>query len=233
MNKTEELTAQYLQSLGYLPIFEPRGIGTFPDFEVTSELGVEVRLLNEHYFKSGKPKGLREESQPLHDRIEAILRTFDEQYNGYTYFIGIHFIRPLAKSGFIKETLKKILCKFLEEPYFFIPNNIGSCISVTFIKGDPVEGKTFLIATELDMNSGGSVIPNFIKNINHCIANKTKKQQPHRYLYQKWWLILVDQICFGVSVTERNAVLSAIKNRESWDKIIILNSLNGNLILEI
>ncbi len=105
-------------------------------------------------------------------------------------------------------------------------------LSISFFEGNPIAGKTFLLGTGSDSDAGGRVIPNFLKNLNHCIADKTSKQQPHRHQYQEWWLILVDQIAYGFSEQENALVLSAVEKPNNWDRIIVLSILTGKVILE-
>ncbi len=231
-DRAEELAEQYLQSLGYTPFFEPNKEGTFPDFKVTPDLAAEVRFLNEQYFSTGRTKGLREESQPLYDRVESVFRKFDSQYNGHTYFAGIRFSRPLQKGEHIKQSLKCILSSFLKDPKPYKPYEVANGLSISFFEGNPIAGKTFLFGTGSDSDAGGRVIPNFLKNLNHCIADKTSKQQPHRHQYQEWWLILVDQIVYGFSEQEKSLVLSAVEKPNNWDRIIVLSILTGKVILE-
>lgn len=211
MDRAEELAEKYLQSLGYSPKFEPNGEGTFPDFEATPMLAAEARFLNEHYFKAGKPRGLREESQPLIDRLESVFRKFDAQYAGRTYFVFCDFQRPLSKNAHVRKSLHRVLIEFLNHPETLKSYAITERISVQFIKADkPIDGITFHTGGLLDRDSGGWLVSNFIQNIRHCIADKSKKQEESNEQYQEWWLILTDQIAYGFSEQEKAIVLSTI-----------------------
>ncbi len=233
MDRAEELAEQYLQSLGYSPVFEPNGEGTFPDFEVTSNLAAEARFLNEHYFKKGKAKGLREESQPFMDRMESVFRKFDGQFKGQTYFVFADFQRPFPRNVHVRKALHRIFTEFLKHPEFFRPYQVTGGLAIEFIPSEkPTEGTTFIIGGYHDMDSGGLVVSNFIQNIKHCIADKLKKQEEFINQYDEWWLILTDQIAYGFSEQEKAIVLSAIEKPESWDRIIVLSTLTGKVILE-
>lgn len=233
MDRAEQLTEEYLQSLGYTPVFEPNGRDTFPDFEVTLALAAEARFLNEHYFKKDHAKGLQEETQPLMDRMTSVFRKFNAHFNGQTYFVFADIQRPLPKNVHVRKSLFRVLSEFLKTPKPFTPYPVTRGLSVEFIPSEkPMDGTTFLIGGYHDMDSGGSVVSNFIKNLRHCIADKTRKQQGLFGQYNEWWLILTDQIAYGFSEHEKTIVISNVEKPSNWNRIIVLSILTGKVILE-
>ena len=70
-------------------------------------------------------------------------------------------------------------------------------------------------------------------NFNHCVEDKTVKIKDHHSKYNSWWLVLVDQIAHSFDENEKDEVKTMVSMNTSWDKVIVLNSLNGNNILEI
>lgn len=73
----------------------------------------------------------------------------------------------------------------------------------------------------------------FKKNFNHCVEEKTEKIKGHHDKYTSWWLVLVSQIAHGLNESEKDEVKSMVSANNSWDKIIVLDSLTGNSIVEI
>lgn len=232
MDRYEELAEKYLRSLGFAPVFEPNGSGTFPDFEISSGIAAEVRSLNEHYFNGERVNGLREESQPLYDRMETVLRSFYEYFAGETYFSVVDFERPLPNSRLFKAAFRRVLSDFLKNPQTCVPYQITENISVEFVRASPVNGHTFLFGVAHDQDAGGWVIPNFIKNLKYCIRDKTLKQKPAKDTYREWWLILCDEIARGFSSREKGDVVSAIEKPKEWNRIVVLNNLTGQPILD-
>ena len=65
------------------------------------------------------------------------------------------------------------------------------------------------------------------------VEEKTRKVKDYRERYASWWLVLVDHIAHGFEENERKELRSMIGPIISWDKVIVLDSLSGNGILEI
>jgi len=55
MKREEKITEAYLKALGFEDIvFEPEGKSKLPDFRIDGNIAVEVRRLNQNYFKKNK-----------------------------------------------------------------------------------------------------------------------------------------------------------------------------------
>ena len=55
----------------------------------------------------------------------------------------------------------------------------------------------------------------------------------HYERYTSWWLVLVDKIAYGFDESEKKEIKSMVSVNSCWDKVIVLDSWNGNNILEI
>ena len=95
-----------------------------------------------------------------------------------------------------------------------------------------VEGKIFRFAGGTDRESGGWVLSEFIMNFKHCVEEKTQKIKNHQDEYFLWWLVLVDQIAHGFDENEKDEIKSMVSVNISWNKVIVLDSLSGNNVLE-
>lgn len=235
MDLHEKLTDTYLKSLGFKDVlFEPEGKSKLPDFRIEGNIAVEVRRLNQNYFTKDKVRGLEESRIPLFRLIESSLRQLDSQYSGHSYWISVRFHRPIGKANTNKKVIIKALTDFLKKP-ISLPCDIKATDSISFhvFASQATDGKVFRFAGGADRESGGWVLSEFKKNFDHCIKAKTEKIKDHHKKYSSLWLVLVDQIAHGLTEDEKNEVKSMVSVNSSWDKVIILDSLNGNNLLEI
>lgn len=59
-------------------------------------------------------------------------------------------------------------------------------------------GPTFTLGSRVDADSGGWRLAELERNLGLCIAEKTAKVAAYRARYPEWWLLLVDQIGYGL-----------------------------------
>lgn len=235
MNREENIANVYLKSLGFKDVvFEPEGKKKFPDFRIDGNIGVEVRRLNQNYFTKNEVRGLEEVRIPLFELVESVLNKFDLYYKGCSYWVSIRFHRPVEKGNINKKAIVEALSNFLSRP-FPLPCDVKVTenIYLRIFPSQAVAGKVFRFAGGTDRESGGWVLAEFKKNFNYCVEKKTKKiKRPHDK-YTSWWLVLVDQIAHGFNESEKEEVKSAASTNTAWDKVIVLDSMTGNNILEI
>ncbi len=234
MKREERIAKTYLNSLGIGDIvFEPDG-NIPPDFLLNKAIAIEVRRLNQHSFRNGEVRGLEEKRMPLFGLMRSALSEFDSLYDGRTYWISVRFRRPVGKSNVNREAIVKALTAFLNTS-FQLPCNLDvtESIRLRIFSSQAVEGQVFRFAGGTDRDSGGWVLSEFTKNFNHCVEEKTRKIKDYRDKYGSWWLVLVDHIAHGFDETEEKEIKSMIKTNNSWDKVIVLDSLSGNSVLQI
>jgi len=234
MKREEKITDNYLKSLGYKNVvFEPDG-NIPPDFSIDGRIAVEVRRLNQHFFTEDEVKGLEEGRIPLFNLLQSCFSEFDAQYKGSSYWVSIRFSRPIESAKTVRKAIRKSLTDFLRKPAP-LPCKVKVTESMYFriISSQPVEGRVFRFAGGTDRESGGFVLSEFKENFDHCMKEKSKKINDHYGKYNSWWLVLVDQIAYGFDEGEKKEIKSMVSVNSCWDKVIILDSLNGNNILEI
>ena len=235
MKREEKITEAYLKSLGFKDIvFEPEGKSKLPDFRIDGNIAVEVRRLNQNYFMKNEVRGLEETRIPLFKLVESSLSEFDSHYKGCSYWVSIRFHRPVENGNANKKSIVKALSAFLSRP-FPLPCDVKVTENIYFhiYPSQAVEGKLFRFAGGTDRQSGGWVLAEFKKNFNYCVEKKTEKIKGLHDKYTSWWLVLVDQIAHGFNESEEKEVKSMVSVNFCWDKVIVLDSLNGNNILEI
>ena len=234
MNREEQIAAVYLKSLDMGVVdFEPDG-NIPPDFSINKAIAVEVRRLNQNTFQNGEIRGLEEAKMPLFGLVQTILGEFDSRYQGRSYWVTIRFRRPIGESSAYKKAIVKTLSDFLKRP-IQLPCDLKVTANIYFhiFSSQAVEGRVFQFAGGTDKESGGWVLSEFAKNFNYCVAEKTQKIKDYREKYLSWWLVLVDHIAHGFEETEMIELKKMIGPTISWDKVIILDSLSGNCILQI
>lgn len=234
MKREEELAEIYLKSLGFKDVvFEPDG-NIPPDFLIDGRIAVEVRRLNQHFFMKDEAQGLEEHMIPLFKLLESCLHEFDSQYRGCSYWVSIRFHRPIDKAITIKKAITKTLTDFLIKP-FSLPCDLKITENIYFHiwSSQAVEGKVYRFAGGTDRESGGFVLAEFKKNFDYCVREKSEKIKGHLDKYTSWWLVLVDKIAYGFDEDERKEIKSMVSMDPVWDKVIVLEGINGKYILEI
>lgn len=234
MNREENIAETYLKSLGFKDVvFEPDG-NVAPDFLIDGKIAVEVRRLNQHYFTEDKTTGLEESRIPLFELMRLSLSEFDLQYKGVSFWVSISFHRPIGKGNTNKRAITKALTYYLSKP-FPLPCDIKVTESIYFriFESKAVEGKVFRFAGGTDRESGGWVLNEFKKNFDHCVKEKSENIRGRYDKYTSWWLVMVDKIAYWFNEDEKKDIISIVRLNSFWDKVIVLNSLNGNNILEI
>ena len=84
----------------------------------------------------------------------------------------------------------------------------------------------FHVATISDEDSGGWVLEELERNLRFCIDEKTEKIRSHRNRYAEWWLVLVDQLSYGLSECSRAQFKQHIEISHGWDRVILVDPLD-------
>lgn len=233
MKREEKITEDYLISSGFKDIiFEPDG-NIPPDFSIEGKIAVEVRRLNQNFFAENKANGLEEDRIPLFKLLEVSLKKFDSQYIETSYWISIRFSRPIPNSKVTQKAIINSLAVFLNNP---VPLpceiQVTKTIRLHVFESQQVKGRVFLFAGGTDRESGGFVLPIFKNNFDYCMRVKSETIKKYYNRYDSWWLVLVDSIAYGFNETDKKEIKSMVRVNSIWDKVIVLNSLKGNNILE-
>jgi|GEM_PF-4540397 len=234
MDRPEELANKYLKSKGFHTKYEPLGKSTFPDFEINNSIGIEVRRLNEHYFEGCKPSGLNQKSRPLFDSINAIFTEFTQENPSQNFWVTLELERPFPKLKSIKKELRPILNKLINQEVIEAQTiDVTNGIALELRPKTEITNQVFHAGAIMDFDSGGSVLSNLLENMNYCIQQKAKKASASSNQYKQLWLILINEISYGLDDDGEKYITKNIQKNSIWDKIIILNTLNGKEILTI
>ena len=82
----------------------------------------------------------------------------------------------------------------------------------------------FLTPVPLDLDDGGWVYAELIKNIPYCVEEKTKKIEGVRSDYPYWWLILIDRVGYALADEEHDEFRELLNLEHTWDRITLVSS---------
>lgn len=233
--KWEEIKVEeYLKSKGYKDIvFEPDGNIT-PDFLIEASIAIEVRRLNKHIEskESGKLEPLEDLEYKLIPKITTLLDKYVDVSHNNSAYVLVDYSRPLKPS---KQLIIKIK-EFLDEHLSHL-NDIGNefdirlnnNLHITIRPTNRKYNSAYVLGVQADDDSGGMVVSDVYENLKLVIKEKEQKVKPHYSKYSTWWLILVDQIGFGLDdydivQLKRLEITSNIFNR-----IVLLNPLDPTI----
>ncbi len=225
MNRDENIVEAYLNllHLGSV-VYEPDG-KVPPDFLIDGRIAVEVRRLNQHRQVEGRSRGLEEDSIPLHQKFENLLKAFGKKSDA-TWFVTYTFYRPILNWRELKTKVSAALFEFLLSPVdeaWRIP--INDNFEITTLRASGVHNRTFLSGGHADIDAGGWVVSEVIRNLTVYLIEKTKKVIPYRSKYPIWWLIFVDHIGHA---RDEQEVRKHIARPEEWNRVILLSPVDSN-----
>jgi len=227
MDRAENIAYQYLMGLFSDVVHEPDG-SVPPDFLVDGALAVEVRRLNQNYSRGTATKGLENDYVRLEMALRGVLKTFDRATEDQAYWVCFSLQRPLGNLKRIKSNARKRLSAFLDQPATTpFDLTLARNVTITLMRADKPHSRTFRIAMGSDRDSGGFAADLYIRNIQHCVNEKTAKVSPYQKKYPRWWFILVD--CLGLfspddpeDVEELETVTNALGRPSTWESLLVI-----------
>lgn len=233
MDRSEAIARRHLEHLGYHDIqYEPDG-NVPPDFLVDGQIAVEVRRLNQHAERAGKAQGLEKVQFQLLPRIRRILDSFGPPTRGASWFVTFRFQRPVDWDS-VRPRLEAWLTTFrdgLQSSRQEI--SFGSNFWISVVKASAPAESLYLLGGFMDRDAGGWLLSKMEQNIALCSAEKAKKVARVRGKYPLWWLVLVDQIGYGLTQYEREIFLGRPRINHDWDRLIVVNPLDPMWAFEL
>ena len=119
---------------------------------------MEVRRLNENYFRDGTGTGLEQDQVPLRQSFASVLAEFTEPNEVQSYWIAYRFKRPIGRLSSIKQHAKRELTEFLRTmPATPYEVQLLANVSLTVLTANRKSRERFRIASWSDWDSGGWV----------------------------------------------------------------------------
>jgi hypothetical protein len=232
MDASETHAEKYLRSKFASVVFEPDG-NVPPDFLGDGRVAVEVRRLNQQENSTGEYRGLEETAIPLWDNLRRLLTDLGPPKDK-SWFVFFDFSRPVETWKTLKPLVRNQLIAFRDGPEHKRSQfQITSTYRLDVFPASTIHPTFFLLGGCSDDDSGGLVLREIEKSMKLCIAEKTRKIAPVRHKYSEWWLVLIDQVGFGLDDFDRKCFKDQVKVEHSWNKVVLLNPWNHTRALEI
>lgn len=234
-DKSEQVVFDHLSSQGFKGIvYEPDG-NIPPDFLVDGRFAIEVRRLNQHEETEAGYRGLEEVAIPLDARLARLCHSLGTAREGRSWYVFHEFERPLRPWRELQRAIRTQLEEFLQSPTM---KRSRIQIDDRFHLELELAGKTYATALvpggSSDYDSGGHVVAEMERNLRICVEEKSRKVKPYIAKYPEWWLALVDHISYGdLDDSELLEVQESVRNREPWNRILLINPLSPASALEI
>lgn len=232
-DRAERITCEFLSNSRFdLIEHEPDG-NVPPDFLINKSIAVEVRRLNESYFKYEKPIGLEQKAIPLWKQVSDLVKSYGAS-KGESWFVFYSFSRPLDKWKNLKPKIMIALDRFVNLPEK--RNDFLVCqdnFNLEVFQASNLHDSMFVMAGYSDYDSGGGVLSIMKENINNCVTEKTKKISNYRNKYDEWWLVLVNTMNYSLNDIDKSRFKNEIIIEHDLDKVIILNPSDFSDFFEV
>lgn len=224
MDAAEALTEKFLQHRNFTSIvYEPDG-NVPPDFLVEGNIAIEVRRLIQHEDSTGRDRGITETAIPLLAKLQALLASLGAPNAGKSWFVAVRFSRPLEDWRTLRPRLHAWLEAFKNGSQTEgAARDFGDGFTVQVALAAAPHAQLFLLGIFTDFDSGGWLLAELQRNLDICIAEKTRKIAGVRLKYPTWWLVFVDHIGLALDEFDRVQFREVVSLVHTWDKVILLN----------
>jgi hypothetical protein len=176
----------------------------------------------------GENEGLEEAAVPFFHRITKFLGTFGPPVGDHSWFVNYDFGRPAMLWATLRPMLKEAFSNFAQNPigkpseYKF-----GKSLKIQIKRSNLKFENFFVLGAHTDDQAGGWIISEMIRNLDLCIAEKTRKIENYKARYPEWWFILVDLVSFGGWDADDVAeIRQHMSKRPDWDKVVVIDPSN-------
>ena len=235
MDRAEAQAERYLREQGFRKIVhEPDGTNP-PDFLLDDTIAIEVRRLNENIVTpDGEAAGLSEREIPLSKKLQELVRGYGKR-GPASWLLAVRFKRPVPSWKVIEKRLKPFLDRLANTPgsrreHLDIENG---AFAVDAMPWHDNPYTVFEIAVTSDEDSGGWVLELLEKNIRLCVVEKTAKVGRVRDRYHTWWLVLIDEIAFGLSESDKQQFEASVSISHSFDKVVLVSAADPTRAYEL
>jgi len=234
VDMSEKIVYQYLAAQGFTDVvYEPDG-NVMPDFLVDGRIAVEVRRLNQHEETNAGLRGLEEVAMPLSYVVKQVLDSMGPSRSGPSWFVVYEYQRPLPSWQELKRALTRTLKRLGELPD--VPQsriNVAPHFDIWLIRSTNDYPMRFLPGACIDHDRGGCVLSEMRRNLEICMAEKSRKAANVQSRYPEWWFVLVDHIGGELTVEELQQLRALVTIEQPWEKVILVNPSHPERGLEL
>ena len=237
MDRTEGLVLDHLRARGFSDVVhEPDG-NVPPDFLVDGRIAVEARRLNQNIETGGRIEGLEQHDFPLRDRMRALLASLGPADESGSWFVLHDFRRPIPSWLELRRSVVDVcnaVARLADCPAgTTLESELHPNFTLQFFKSSKTFESRFVPGGSSDFDSGGFVVGEVARNLRYCIDEKTKKIARVRHRYPEWWLILVDQIGYGLDPDDQEQLKAHGGVEHAWDKVILVSPSSPERFFEL
>ena len=234
MDAAEAHIKKFLEFRGFTNIiYEPDG-NVPPDFLVDHRIAVEVRRLNYHEIYNGKVRGVEEVRIPLTQSVKKLLESFGPPNLGKSWFLLVKFRRPLERWKTLGPRVEGWLrCFRNSDQTKGEKKDFGGGFSLSLFAAKCAHPRLYMLGMVSDWDSGGWVLDDLKRNLEICVAEKTRKVSNVRAQYPEWWLVLTDHIALGLDHFDREQFRDSVSLEHNWDKVILVDPADHTHAFEV
>ena len=224
MDAAEAHAQSFLDHLGLGPVrYEPDG-NQPPDFLTANGIAVEVRRLNQHRVAVDGHTALEHDAFPIMHGFERLLTTYGPSEVRGSWWARYTFRRPIAQWRDIEPQARIALDEIAVHAGITLEQwPVEKNFRLSTIPCSGPQPQLFMFSGYNDRDSGGWLLHELRQNATICIQQKTKKIARVRGRYDRWWLVLVDQIGLGSSLLEGELFAEQVRIEHDWDRVVVLN----------
>ena len=212
-----------------VPIYEPCKPG--PDFLLNGILAVETTILEQGIEFNSNKVLINEKYESIRDYLLSIFSKIDDSYNGHTYFVHLHYSAEVMNiNKRLKREILEKLNRFVLTPNNSTTLNISENITIEISETNPINGRVLLLGgTDCIEQTGCS--NTYISDIIRCLDEKNEKAKPWFELFPLRWLILLDNIMYGLDEKSIITIRSKIRDLGLFHKLIIIDQQKNPLLI--
>jgi hypothetical protein len=233
VDRAEEWAQEYLErrfrGQGRV-VHEPDG-NVPPDFVIDGRVAVEVRRLSEHE-RGENPRPLMQTEIPFQKRLRAIAASVCSPCS-HTLLVYVEYSRPLPSSKALAAGARPFLEALAASAD---PEGMSRRVTPTvFMKcltAQPVRDRPFRFGW-VDLNGGGTPMLMLQRNLRLCVEDKSDKTAAFRQKYPEWWLVLVNDVPFGLSECAREDAAEWLAMEHDWDEIVLIDWADNSQSFEL
>jgi len=232
MNREEKLAEIFLKSKKYRVDYEPKGQRS-PDFALSDRIGVEVRRLNQYIEVGRKLEPIEKFRYKLIRKVNCQVDQMLYKRKKPSYYFHVEFNRKFTLSkeldGFIKDTLLKVLEEEPESAHYSYKNNFG----ISFSRKEGYNTENFYSGIEIDDDGGGHLLTNLRRSLDVALREKSPKVMTYLNDYEEWWLVLIDEVTYGIPLLENDLATLSNINWGPFSKVFLLDTDGTDMAYDI
>lgn len=191
--------------------------------------------MNENEEVNGTHRGLEVTAKPLHDAVVQALAKSGPPAGSHSWFVHYTVRRPLPPWRQLEKLLHAGVQEFrdrLHEPPMEI--RLGRAIRLSFHRASRRHDTLLVLGGSSDYDAGGFLVAELARNLEICIAEKSRKVARVRDKYPEWWLVFEDRIGYGVlDDDDADQLRVALGPVSGFAKVILVNPLKPTKAIEL